>query len=513
MLERDLSNYEGHWVALFDELVVGVGETPKAALALAKRNRPKDRFTIRYVERAGGTPLELPPLLVKLRPFFLKQSQPIYLVGGAVRDILLGKPVHDLDFVVPQGAIRLSMKTGDAFGWPAYVLDKERDTGRVVIAEQDTTLDFAKFRGSNLEEDLKDRDFTLNALALPATAKYRESVVDLVGGLAALDARQIQLTNPNALTNDPVRAIRAVRQAHSLSLHIDETTKQAIRSAVPLLDQPSSERIRDEWLKVLSIQSPAPAVTRIHTLGFLTQIFPELDQRMIERSGKLDMLRELVQIERFIDGHQATEGSLAVTALSPFRDELKAHLSQTFDGGVNGRILLRLMALFFQPESANSPQGTAESVEARLRKMAFSNQAIAYLKKGLIQQGRFNKLVQQLGEQPILPRQIYRYFLEFENEGVDQLILVSASKALGYFQKHEEATDKIINALLEGRFKRYNQVINPPMLINGRELMQQLKLPSGPEIGRLLRLIKEEQAAGKITTLEDALNFARLASN
>ena len=140
MRDLDLSAYEGYWVALLNEQVVGFGRSPADALALARRNRSKDKFSIQFVEKVGGTALKLPPLLVKLRPFFLKQQQPIYLVGGAVRDILLERPCQDLDFVVPQEAIRLSFKVGDAFGWPAYALDQERDTGRVVLADQNTTL-------------------------------------------------------------------------------------------------------------------------------------------------------------------------------------------------------------------------------------------------------------------------------------------------------------------------------------------------------------------------------------
>ncbi len=515
MPESDLSAYQGRWVALADQTVVGVGETPDDALRLAKRNRPKDRFRVQFVEQSEGTPLQLPELLVQLRPFFLKQSQPIYLVGGAVRDILLGKPVHDLDFVVPRGAIRLSLKTGDAFGWPAYILDKERDTGRVVIAEQDTTLDFAKFRGANLEEDLKDRDFTINALALPATAQFKESVIDFTQGIQALDDKIIQLANPDALKNDPVRAIRAIRQSHSLSLEIEPTTQQKIKEAVGLLSQPSGERIRDEWLKVLSIQNPTLAIRQLHSFGLLKAILPELAQRLDEHEDALPIFSKAIQIEHFIF-EEKKDSELEATiqqTLKPFATHLKSFWQREIDGGLNGRILLRTLALILDNNQAESAHATSEKFEERFRALAFSNQAINHIIKGIRHQNRLHKLLDQVTDQPFTSRHIYRYYLDLENEGIDVLIITLATLLLWDNKSSNNNDLKVIAGLLEGRFDRYEQVINPPILINGRDLIKQFNLQPGPEIGRILRLIKEEQAAGGIHTLEEALSFASSALN
>ena len=151
----DLSLYAGRWVALVNDQVAGVGHAPEEAISLARRNRPKERFVLRFVEQPGGGPLTLSPLLERIRPFLLQQSQPVYLVGGAVRDALLGRASNDLDFVVPDRAIRFAFKMADYLGVPAYVLDRERDTGRVVLKDDKTTLDFARFRGDTLEADLE----------------------------------------------------------------------------------------------------------------------------------------------------------------------------------------------------------------------------------------------------------------------------------------------------------------------------------------------------------------------
>ena len=157
-------------MALIQGQVAGVGETPEAARRLAQRNRHKEKLTLLYVEAPDGEPLALPELMGEIRPFLAEQEIPIYLVGGAVRDALMNRPGHDLDFIVPDQAIRLTFKTADFLKMPAYVLDQERDAGRVVLREANTTLDFSRFRGPDLAADLQDRDFTVNAMALPATA-------------------------------------------------------------------------------------------------------------------------------------------------------------------------------------------------------------------------------------------------------------------------------------------------------------------------------------------------------
>src|SRR5690606_28801463 len=96
-----------------------------------------------------GDTLALSPLLAQIRPVLLAQETPVYLVGGAVRDALLGQVSYDLDFAVPAGAVQLAFRVADALHLPAYVLDRERDIGRVVLADSHTALDFAAMRGGS----------------------------------------------------------------------------------------------------------------------------------------------------------------------------------------------------------------------------------------------------------------------------------------------------------------------------------------------------------------------------
>ncbi len=182
---------------------------------------------------------------------------PVYLVGGAVRDALLGQSKSRPGF---RGAsrcrMRLTFRVADALKVPAYVLDDERETGRVVVADQKTMLDFARFRGPDLEADLRARDFTINALAIPATAQSRAAVIDPTSGLRILNCVRSGLTHREALVDDPVRSLRAVRLAADLGFKLTEETKSAVLAAVPALIDVSAERIRDELLKIMLTSQP-----------------------------------------------------------------------------------------------------------------------------------------------------------------------------------------------------------------------------------------------------------------
>ena len=272
----DLTPYAGLWVALVGDLVAGVGKTPAEAKRLAQHNRPKERPFLQFVEAAGGYPLQLSSLLTELRPLFRQLKQPLYLVGGAVRDAVRGVENHDLDFVVPHNAIGLTFKIANQLGEPAYVLDRERDAGRVVWQKAATMLDFTCFRGHDLYEDLAGRDFTINALALPATAVTSASIIDPYQGLQDLAQKQIRLVQPNALAQDPIRALRAVRQGLSYSFHLPDDTKTAVIAAAPSLHKTSNERIRDELVKLLETAVPHEAIRQMEELGLLTVVLPQV---------------------------------------------------------------------------------------------------------------------------------------------------------------------------------------------------------------------------------------------
>ncbi len=545
----DLSAYVGRWVALVGPQVTGVGESPDAALQMARHSRPKERFILRFVDDPAGQPLVLSPLLARLRPLFHTQAQPIYLVGGAVRDALLGRVSPDLDFVVPANAIKLAFAVADALGVPAYVLDRERDTGRVILPEGRTSLDFARFRGPDLAADLRDRDLTINAMALPATATTTASLIDPHHGQADVKAGLVRAIHQSSLRDDPVRALRAVRLGHHLGFALAPETETAVRATAPHLHESSTERLRDELLKLLATADPHRAVADLARLGLLAELLPDIMAlTTVEQSPPhhepvfahtLAVLRWLTLVEDAIEPQREESKNSAPSALSavkkivePYAEKIRAMWQAEVDGGVNGRLLLRLGALFHdvgkaQTQTIEMDEGMGQRIRFLgheqvgadltgqiLHRLCLSNEAVAVVKK--IVAGHMRPLhLANSGSSPSR-RAVFRYFRASAAAGISIALLSLADHLATYNgtgpDKAWQALLQVVQALCHHYFERHEETVAPPPLVDGRLLMDLLHIPGGPEIGRLLRLIQEAQAAGEVDSVETAVALARQAS-
>ena len=535
----DKAPYAGRWVALIGKQVVGVGNTADEAYQSAQHNRPKERVKIRFIEAEDGQTLPFSPILKRIRPLMENEPLPVYLVGGAVRDALLGRVSHDLDFVVPRNAVRLTFQVADLIGAPAYVLDEERDTGRIVLADQDTMLDFACFRDSNLEDDLRARDFTINALAIPATAQSRESIIDPTGGVHDLDEQLIQMTHQSALVDDPVRTLRAVRLAQALGFAISDETQSAVLAAVPFLAKVSDERKRDELLKILMTSRPGNALSQMEALTILPAILPEVaalagvvqspphfedvlshTRRVLNWTAQLD--------EALFSPHQSEDPAISTVyaQLSPYLPRMGEHLQQSIDGGLNGHIILRLAALFHDVGKKETQDFAedgrirffghdavgAKLAAKRLRKLCLSKNAISQVKCIVANHMRPLSLAQAQGRNPSR-RAVFRYFQATGENGLDIGLLVLADHLATYNGPGDEQVWQtlvgLVARLYQNYFDKHEEAVKPLSLVSGHDLIAILDLKPGPEIGRILRLVQENQAAGEINSREEALQFAR----
>ena len=362
------SAYAGRWVALVKGRVVAQGQTREAAFLAARAIRPKEPLDVVFM--SDTLSIFHSPLMFLMRQHMPK-DRPVYLVGGAVRDAVLGRPVHDLDFAVPSDALRLARTLADKLSAAFYPLDEENDTARLVIihtvGERDI-LDFAGFRGKTLEDDLHGRDFTLNAVALDL---HSGELLDPLGGLADLRAKRLRACSDTSLSDDPVRILRAVRQAAAFGLTIDPATRQQMKSAAPALVSVSAERVRDEILKILAGPQPDTSLRALDMLGVLPHVLPDLGaMKGVEQSPPhvqdvwshtLSVLRHLESILDLL-GPQYNEqksnadvyNGLLVLKLGRYRAQLAEHLSQKLNTDRPLRALLFLAALYHDVEKPST---------------------------------------------------------------------------------------------------------------------------------------------------------------
>jgi len=483
-------------------------------------------------------PFALPPLLERLRPLLATEALPVYLVGGAVRDALLGRASHDIDLAVAEGAIPLTFRLADALSQPAYALDAERDVGRIIVTGDGLTLDIARFRGDSLAADLQGRDFTINALALPATGHSVADVIDNHGGRDDLAAGLVRVIHSRSIADDPVRALRAARFAVQFGYALTPDTAAAARAAGPAIPaQSSAERVRDELSRLLAGDAPDRALALLAELDLLTVVLPlvaALDgvtqsppHQEDVLTHTLSVLRYLVQIEQLVDGQPLT-GEWAADverALAPYRPGLREHLDRTTDGGSTGRLLWRWSGLL---HDVGKRVTRTEDAEGRVRFLghdevgaamaagilsgySFSNEAVRRIRT--IVAGHMRPLFLANEHHQPSRRTAYRYYRALHEAGLDVALLSLADHLATYGGRGDAAAWSalldVVTALLDVYFNQYERIVAPPRLIDGRVVMELLAIPPGQEIGRLLKLLEEAQATGEVTTSDQAIAFVR----
>lgn len=533
--------YSGRWIARLRGKIVAQGGTPEQARRAAL-SRFKETPEILFVPMIDLP--NLPPLLEKVLAA-LPADQTVYLVGGAVRDLLLGRALHDFDFALVGGGIPVARKVANALKADFYPLDSERDTGRVLVRQPDGTrlvMDFAAFRGDTLDADLLGRDFTLNAIALdPRTLQ----VFDPLGGARDLKDKLLRACSPSAFSDDPLRILRGVRLAADFGFRILPETRQAMKESVPRLAGVSSERVRDELFRILAGPAPATCLRALDLLGALAVILPELPA-----------LKGVPQPTPHI--HDVWEHTLAVlaalettlAALAPdynpekaadllngllvlrvgrYREQIAAHLSTPLTTGRAPRGLLFLAALYHdvaKPQTQkvdeagqmrfwDHDQQGAEMAAERARLLALSNEEIAHLETVIRMHMRIlfhtNRLLKD--GQPPTRRAVYRFFRDAGPAGVNLCLLALADLRATYGQTLPQETWAaaldVVRLLLENWYEKPAESVTPPPLVNGNDLVRELNLKPGPKVGELLEAIREAQAMGEVSTREQALELAR----
>jgi tRNA nucleotidyltransferase/poly(A) polymerase len=489
---------------------------------------------------AGSAEPRISPLLEDVRRV-LPPDQPVYLVGGALRDAMLGRPVHDLDFVLPQGALQAARRVADALAGAYYPLDVERETGRVILQPPDgerVALDFATFQGPDLESDLRARDFTVNALALEVNRQ--RPLIDPLDGAADLIAKTLRTCSPEALRNDPLRILRGVRLAASLEFHLLPETRAQMRAAVRLLPRVSVERQRDELFRLLECKRPVAALRALERLGALAYVLPELAALPgVTQSPPhvndvwehtLDVVEHLERVLQVLaqthDPDKAANLHLGLVSLrlGRFRAPLAAHLGSALNADRGLRPLLALAALYHDAakpltrrvESSGQVRFFehellgASLVYERAQALHLSN-AEALRLRSIVRHHMRPLLLAKDG--PPGRRAVYRFYRDTGPAGVDICLLALADTLATYGPRLTVETwenlVEVVRVLLQAWWEHPAENVSPAPLLNGNDLIAFFDLHPGPQIGQLLELLREAQATGQVHDRPQALDFIR----
>jgi tRNA nucleotidyltransferase (CCA-adding enzyme) len=387
--------------------------------------------------------------------------KPVYVVGGAVRDGLLGRvrAELDLDLVIPIGAVDLARQLATAYRAGFVLLDAERQIARVVFPG--ITVDIAQQDGDSIIADLARRDFTLNAIAYDIQAG---AIIDPHSGQQDLQQGIIRMVRKSNLIDDPLRLLRAYRQASQLNFMIEADTRQAMRELAPLLTKVAAERVLMELRYLLATPNSSQ--------WLVAMIEDQLLSGWLKIPVAKDFSHQLTQFDRSIELIKQHYPALDLELDRSVREPI----------GMSRKSIGKLITIL-------SPN--LKLAKDQMLRLTLSAAEIQVVANAIIYLPAILVAEMSLTEQ---------YFW-FKAVGNDFLLLISLAMA-----------DGIELVKLGGLIDRYldphDQVAHPTPLVSGHELMQALQLNPSPLIGKLLTEIQLARIRGEISSGDEAIQFA-----
>ncbi|MGM0452774.1 MAG: CCA tRNA nucleotidyltransferase [Thermodesulfobacteriota bacterium] len=439
----------------------------------------------------------------------------IYIVGGTVRDALLGCSPKDYDIVVFGDPDLLGQSIARSTGGKMVVIGKQTQCIYRVVAGQ-ITYDIAQAAGKTISGDLKARDFTINAMAYDT---LRDQIIDPCSGRKDIADGVVRMAGPAAFDKDPLRLLRAFRMAATLNFSIEPGTREAIRAAAPDIVRPAGERIRDEWLKLLDTKNACAIIRQMNDTGLLAAMFPEITPMKGCRQNRhhcYDVFFHSMEAMRLI------EKMLSENFLPLFNDQPNQDLLHD-----RRRIPLIKHAALFHDIGKPARQSTgkkgrihfyghekagADMAAAIHRRLRLANRESRYIEWLIGQHMRplFFFTAQRRG--PLSRRAMTRFFRKTAPHS-PELILFAAADRLAKANP-EESTDFIAFArkLIHFYYSDFHPASRNPPLLTGNDLIRAGLAPS-PLFGKILDRVETERLAGTIKTREEAIETVKKIRN
>lgn len=452
-------------------------------------------------------------ILNNLASFF---DNEIYVVGGTVRDFLMGKISYDRDLiVVDEDAKSFSQKVAEFFDGVFIPLDEENKIYRIVLKDKKNFLDITNPIGGNLEEDIMRRDITINAIAVNIKTGEIPSFCEF--GIQDIQNKIIREIKEENFTDDPLRMLRVYRFYANLGFEISPELLNITKKHASLINKPAKERIEYELMKLFDGEFAAPALLKMDASEILEIIFPfvkELKQVPPNLHHHLDLFNHSIetvnQVQKFYE-------------ISP--KEVQEHLKKVDFGGFSRLAHLKLAALMhdigkfstwtIEPDTGRHRFIKHEDVGAKLaipilKKMCFSNKQIDYISY-IIKKHMYPTSVVSAPE--LNDKVMMRYVRKSADNAIDTIIIAKADRvsAQGPEITKELVVENItlLDKLLQFYLNTKETLAPLPKLLDGREVMSILNINPSPILGKILNELHEAQISGDILTKDDAVRFIK----
>jgi putative nucleotidyltransferase with HDIG domain len=442
-------------------------------------------------------------------------GEEVWLVGGAVRDHLLGRDTDDIDLTLAGDPKRQAQRIARAAGGTAFQLSGAFGAWRVVGPQHAWHVDLVTLRDDDIHADLAHRDFTINAIAQPLGGG---ELLDPHGGQEDLERGLVRMVSERSLREDPLRSLRAVRIAVELDLEIEPETGAAAAANSAGIERVAAERVFGELKRVVSADAVRRGLTLMDSYGLTDVVLPELSGlRGIEQSHfhhldvydhTLEVLDAVALLQRDPVAAGLDEGVAKMLA-EPLSDELARGQAMRFAALLHDaakpqtRGVLpggRVTFIGHDVEGAK----LARDVLTRLRTSSRLRDYVAAITAHHLDAGF---LVHQ---RPLDRRTIWRYLRATQPFSADITVFTVADR-LSTRGRHADAAIaghlEVARQLLAAA-REEDAAGLPRPLVRGDELID-AGVPAGPRLGAILAQLEEDRYAGVINTREEALARAQ----
>jgi poly(A) polymerase len=450
----------------------------------------------------------------------LGEGAEAWIVGGTVRDALLGRPLTDVDLVVAGDPERAARSVARAIGGPVFRLSEEFGAWRAIDGGRRFVCDVSLLRGPGIEADLGRRDFTVNALAAPLAGG---DLVDPYGGRADVEAGVLRVLGADAYAADPLRPLRLARLATELPLEPDEETARLTRAAASGLSAAAAERVFGELRRIVIADDVIAGLELCDRLGLTAAVLPEVDAlRGIEQSHfhhldvlghTIEVIRHLIELERELERFFGELAAPLRKLLSePLADELTRAEALRFAALLHdvGKAPTRAVRADGRVTFIGHDSLGAEMVESICRRLRASERLGSFLAAVTRHHLVLGFMVHA---RPLSRRDVYRYLITCAPVEVEVTLFSCADRLATRGRRADAAIAahlELARELLgEGLAWRAGGPPRPPL--RGDELARELGLEPGPEVGRLLAELQEARFVGEVETRADAIEYARRA--
>ena len=449
-------------------------------------------------------------ILNNLASFFPNK---IYLVGGAVRDGLMGKLSLDRDLIVTdEDAREFSLKVAEFFNGVFIPLDEENKIYRIVFQDKQNYLDITNPIGGSLENDIMRRDLTINAIAADIrTGDIPECCQSFLEDFKAKVIKGIRNDN---FIDDPLRLLRVFRFYAVLGFEIAPELFEFVKEHAGMIAKPAKERVEYELMKLFSGEFAHLTLLKMDECGMLELLFPfvkELKQVPPNLHHHLNLFQHSIETVRQIEVLYKNAGK-----------EVKEHIGKVDFGGFSRLAHLKLAAFMhdigkFSTWTIEEDTGRHrfikhEDVGAKmcvpiLKSLSFSNKQISYI----IKKHMYPSAV--VSSPDLSEKVMMRYVRKSEANAIDNILIAQADRLSA---RGPEITDDIVeenisalNKLLDFYLSVRDNLKPLPKLLDGNEVMQILNLKPSPKLGEILTALHEAQISGDILSKDDAINFIK----